>query len=613
MTGFPAGLAEALADRFTLVRELGRGGMGIVFLARERSLDRDVALKVLPSELAGEEALRTRFLREARTAAGLSHPHIVPVHSADETHGFAWFTMGFVDGETLGQRLAARGRLGPAEAVRILREAAWALAYAHARGVVHRDVKPDNLLLERAGGRTLVTDFGIARQAADIGLTADGDVLGTVQFMSPEQVTASPLDGRSDLYALGVVGFLMLAGRLPFLETLPSAVLVAHATKPAPTLASVAPDLPPALCQVIDRCLAKDPAERFPTGEALAEALAAAIAAAPDAAPDGEAVPQILSTSQAEQVWLRAAQLQMDAATAIRQRAAIEPVLSQPIGPMPTSGYRRVDVEAAAAEVGISREFVQLALAELPADGGAVVPTNAEDARLTRVLGTSERSLRVSRIIEAPASSVLAAFGDIALRSPYKLTLLDTVGGHPLDGGVLRFAVPRGAGYMVAEGGLNMFVYRMEQLELEQLTVALHPLSGSRPRTEIVITTDLRSGAHVNATWSERVSYGVGGVVGLGAAGVGGGLALANGALLAATLWTGGGVAAAVALGLLTRFGWRLSYRGAIKGTVEVLNELLIRVGAAVQSHAVFGKLPPSPPAGGGAGALASMGWAGLT
>ena len=602
MTDVPPDLAAALAGRFTLGRELGRGGMGVVYLARERALDRDVALKVLPPALAAQADLRERFLREARTAAGLSHPNIVPVFSADETGGFAWFAMGFVDGESLGQRLAARGRLGPADAVRILREAAWALAYAHARGVVHRDVKPDNLLIERADGRTLVTDFGIARQAKDVGLTADGHVLGTVQFMSPEQVNAAPLDGRSDLYALGVVGFLMLAGRLPFTETQASAVLVAHATKPAPPLASVAPDVPASLCAVIDRCLSKDPAGRYATGEALADALAAALEAeaAPGRTPSS--VPSVLSTGQAEQVWLRAAQLQMDAATAIRRRAMAEPVLSAPSTGLPTSGFRRSDVEAAAAEVGIGREFVQLAMAELSEDGGAMVPTDAEDARLTRELGTAERSVRVSRVIEASPAAVLAAFGEVAMRPPFRLTLVDTVGGHPLDGGVLRLAVPRGNAAMIEDGVLNMFVYRMTQLELEHLSVALHPLSGSPARTEIVVTGDLRSGARRNAVVSERVKRWLGGTVGVGMAGIGGGVAVAQGALVAAGLFVGGGVVAGAALMWLARAAQRAMYRGALTASVEQLDGLLVRVGSAAQSRALFGQSSSPPPRQGGSG-----------
>ena len=270
-------LQAALAGEYSLQRELGRGGMGIVYLARDVQLDRDVALKVLPSHLAQHAAHRERFLREARTAAGLSHPHIVPIHRVVERGGFVFFVMSYVEGETLGERLRTNGPLPPAEAARVMREVAWALAYAHGRGIVHRDVKPDNILLERATGRALVTDFGIASGGAHPGPDTDpGRLMGTAHFMSPEQGAGAPVDGRSDLYALGVVGYLSVSGRLPFEAASVPALLLRQATEPAPAVLQLAPGLPPALASAIDRCLARDPDDRFPDGEALADALAPA-------------------------------------------------------------------------------------------------------------------------------------------------------------------------------------------------------------------------------------------------------------------------------------------------------------------------------------------------
>ncbi|MDB4880452.1 MAG: protein kinase [Gemmatimonadetes bacterium] len=268
-------LQAALAGEYSLQRELGRGGMGIVYLARDVQLDRDVALKVLPSHLASAADSRERFVREARTAAGLSHPHIVPIHRVGEAGGFVFFVMSFVEGETLGERLRRLGPLPPAEATRVLREVAWALAYAHGRGIVHRDVKPDNILLEAGTGRALVTDFGIAHGGADPGPATDpGKIMGTAHFMSPEQAASEPVDGRSDLYSLGVVGYLATSGRLPFDAPNLPALLVRQATESAPSVVRAAPGLPSALAASIDRCLARDPAARFADGEALAAALA---------------------------------------------------------------------------------------------------------------------------------------------------------------------------------------------------------------------------------------------------------------------------------------------------------------------------------------------------
>jgi serine/threonine-protein kinase len=265
-------LQTALAGEYSLQRELGRGGMGVVYLARDVQLDRDVAIKVLPSHLARTAEARERFVREARMAAGLSHPHIVPIHRVGESGGFVFFVMSYVEGETLGERLRTRGPLPPADATRVLREVAWALAYAHGRGIVHRDVKPDNILLEAGTGRALVTDFGIAHTEARP-VTDPGKIMGTAHFMSPEQAADLAVDGRSDIYALGVVGYLAVSGRLPFESSNVPALILKQATEAPPSVMRAAPGLPPALGAAIDRCLAREPDERFADGEALAEAL----------------------------------------------------------------------------------------------------------------------------------------------------------------------------------------------------------------------------------------------------------------------------------------------------------------------------------------------------
>jgi len=269
---------RALSANYELDREIGRGGMGIVYKAKDKRLKRHVAVKLLPPELAFRGEIRSRFLKEAETAAQLSHPNIVPIYSVDERDGLVYFVMAFVDGENLGARLHSRGRLDPTEARRIMKEVAEALAYAHERGVVHRDIKPDNILLcTDDDGRVMVTDFGIARavtEGADSRLTATGMAIGTPAYMSPEQSMGErEIDGRSDLYALGVVGYQMLSGELPFNASSTPALLVKQISE-RPTPVDVhRPDAPPDLARAVMMLLEKEPANRFPTADALVVAL----------------------------------------------------------------------------------------------------------------------------------------------------------------------------------------------------------------------------------------------------------------------------------------------------------------------------------------------------
>lgn len=276
-TGEFLALQEALVGRYSLQSELGRGGMGIVFLAHDVALDRPVALKLLPPALSAQPSLRQRFLREARTAARLTHPNIVPIHGVEEVGTFVFYVMAYVDGETLESRVRSRGPLAPSEAARVLREVAWALAYAHAHGVVHRDVKPANVLLDRETGRAMVMDFGIAQVGSGPGLTAIGEVLGTAEFMSPEQASGEVVDERSDVYSMGILGYFLLAGRLPFQGSTVAATLAQHLTQAPPPLTKAAPHVPNRLARVVDRCLMKDRGSRFPGGDELARELGRAL------------------------------------------------------------------------------------------------------------------------------------------------------------------------------------------------------------------------------------------------------------------------------------------------------------------------------------------------
>ncbi|HSA54934.1 MAG TPA: serine/threonine-protein kinase [Gemmatimonadaceae bacterium] len=263
----------ALAGRYSIDRELGRGGMGIVYLAREVHLDRLVAIKLLPPDKAEQPALRERFLREARVAAKLSHPNIIPIHAVEETGGFVFYVMAYVDGETLAQRVRTRGPLSTSDGTRVLREVAWALAHAHEQGLVHRDVKPDNILLEASTGRVLVADFGIAAVTGDAG---DG-VSGTPEFMSPEQALGTRIDARSDLYGLGITAFYAFSGRLPFEGKGATEVLAKQISEAPPPLASLGLTIPRKLAALIDRCLSKEAEHRPASAQVLAEQLGVAL------------------------------------------------------------------------------------------------------------------------------------------------------------------------------------------------------------------------------------------------------------------------------------------------------------------------------------------------
>src|SRR5882762_4545302 len=272
-------LSQALGSSYTLDREIGRGGMGVVYHARDERLKRAVAVKVLPPELAFREEIRIRFLREAETAARLSHPHIVPIHSVGEgPEGLVYFVMAYVDGESLAARLKRRERLPPEEARRILMETADALGAGHALGIIHRDVKPDNILLEGSRGRTVLTDFGIAKALTSTTgpgtLTATGVAIGTPHYMSPEQAAGDrEIDGRSDIYSLGVVGYQMLAGELPFSAPTVPGLLLKQITEQAPNLQDKTPTCPDDLASCVMRSLEKEPEARWPTADALRRAL----------------------------------------------------------------------------------------------------------------------------------------------------------------------------------------------------------------------------------------------------------------------------------------------------------------------------------------------------
>ena len=270
-------LRAALAGRYTLERVLGAGAMGQVFLGRDITLDRPVAVKVISPDLAASATFRDRFLLEARTVAKLRHPNIVAVHAAGEAADYLYFVMEYVAGESLRDLIDRVKHVEPARAGAILGDVADALAYAHAQGVVHRDVKPENVLLDGQTGRAMLTDFGIARaaSAADEGrLTGTGLLVGSPRYMSPEQASGERgLDGRSDIYSLGLVGYEMLVGQSPYSGASAASMIAKHVTEPAPPVGKRASGVPAGLAGAIDRALEKDPADRWPDAAAMAQAI----------------------------------------------------------------------------------------------------------------------------------------------------------------------------------------------------------------------------------------------------------------------------------------------------------------------------------------------------
>jgi len=272
-------VATHLRDQYQIVRELGRGGMGMVFLARDIALHRLVAIKVLRHEFAASNEHRERFRREARMTARLSHPGIVPVHTFGEEGDFVFIVMKYVHGESVGERLRVQKRLPTDEARRILHELALALDYAHREGVVHRDLKPENILLERGTGRPMLTDFGVALQRSLDPVRADASrAFGTPHYMSPEQAAGElDIDGRSDLYSLGVLGYYMLSGQLPFDAPSFEALAAKHIAEAHQPLAELVPEAlreHPLLVAAIERCLDKDRDSRWRCGSDMAVAIA---------------------------------------------------------------------------------------------------------------------------------------------------------------------------------------------------------------------------------------------------------------------------------------------------------------------------------------------------
>jgi len=284
-----AGNEHRTFGAYDIQREVGRGGMGVVYLATDRRLGRRVALKVIVPELAADAQFRQRFEREGRVAATLEHPHVVPVYEAGEQDGSLFIAMRFIDGRDLATEVRDHGRLAPDRLARIVLQVAGALDAAHRSGVVHRDVKPANVLLTDTGDdeQAYLTDFGLTREAAsESGLTLTGQWVGTVDYAAPEQILGEPTDARSDVYALGCLAFQALTGRPPY-QGAPAARLFAHMNDPPPSACEARPGLRPDVDAALVRALAKKPADRFQSAGDLGRALAAALAGEAPIEPEG--------------------------------------------------------------------------------------------------------------------------------------------------------------------------------------------------------------------------------------------------------------------------------------------------------------------------------------
>jgi serine/threonine-protein kinase len=262
---------KELEEEYEIIDELGRGGMAIVFKAKEKQLDREVAIKVLPFSLAFDKEFVERFQREARTSAKLEHPNIIPIYRVGKSGRVIYFVMKFLRGKPLSSVLATRGILPPGEIKKILAEVARALAYAHKKEIVHRDIKPDNIMFDEHG-HAVVTDFGIAKAASGGKLTGTGMSIGTPHYMSPEQAKAQPLDGRSDIYSLGIVGFQCLTGTVPFDGEDSFSIGYKHIMEDIPTPALENPEKRQ-IFEIIRKMMAKLPGQRFQNADELAGVL----------------------------------------------------------------------------------------------------------------------------------------------------------------------------------------------------------------------------------------------------------------------------------------------------------------------------------------------------
>ncbi|MGD8727084.1 MAG: protein kinase [Gemmatimonadales bacterium] len=413
-------LGKALADRYTIEREIGSGGMATVYLAEDLKHHRKVAIKVLRADLAATLGPE-RFLREIEVAAQLQHPHVLPLHDSGEADGFLYYVMPFVDGQSLRDKLAKEGELPIGEAVRILRDVVDALTAAHQHGVVHRDIKPENILL--SGRHALVTDFGVAKAVSEATgreqLTTAGVALGTPAYMAPEQAAADPhLDHRVDLYAVGAVAYELLTGRPVFMGTTPQMVLSAHVTEAPQPVTKHRDTVPVALESVVMRCLEKKPADRFQSAEELLPQLEAL------ATPSGGVTPTDTVPVRASPRAKRTPFLAASAVAVVL--AAIVAVMLLPRGADPTLDPDRIVVGTLRNATG------DPALDQLGEAAGHWITQGLQQTGLLKVVPW-ETALQSSRYVQAEADRS-------SVRDPVRALAEEVAAGIVVSGAFYRDA-----------------------------------------------------------------------------------------------------------------------------------------------------------------------------
>ena len=468
-------LQSALGSTVTIERELGGGGMSRIFVAHDIELGREIVLKVLPPELAATVNTE-RFRREVQLAASLQHPHIVPLLSAGHAGDLLYYTMPLIEGESARALLAREGALPIGQTVRLLRDVADALAYAHRRGVVHRDIKPDNILL--TSRHAVVTDFGVARAlsaASDAFMTTEGVALGTPAYMAPEQAVADPrMDHRADLYALGVVAYELLTGGTPFTGLSAQAMLAAQATRPAPPITDVRETVPPALAALVMRCLEKHPADRWHSAEELLQQLETM------ATPSGGTEPTRALRIQRSVVRTR--RFAVGAALTLAVLAAVAAALLRMRSDRAVSLDQNVmavaPFDALGAELGLWREgFVDLLSRDL--DGAGPLTTVSPTLVMRRWSGRADKAS--ATVLGQRTGAGLVVFGSLVAR-----------GGDSVRLGATLFDVIHGS--RLGEVQLQGDIHDMDQLADSLGVGLLRQLGRTRPVGAVRLTS-LSSGS----------------------------------------------------------------------------------------------------------------------